>query len=191
MIPSRWTGLAVLCLTAAAGCQSRGAVAPAGTAVEDRGMPAERQGSGAVEGRSYGAGEGDRLSPETLEDGVPGGGTPGQAREELLSQRSIYFALDSDVITPEYQEVIEAHSAYLLSDPGNRVTLEGHADERGTREYNLALGERRAQSVKRLMTLLGVLPAQISAVSYGEERPYATGHDEQSWSLNRRVDLIY
>ena len=86
---------------------------------------------------------------------------------------------------------IEAHSRYLAEHPGALITLEGHADERGSREYNIALGERRAHAVRQLMTLLGATNPQIRTISYGEERPAAVGHDESTWQLNRRVEIIY
>lgn len=178
-------GLAIVMNT---GCKSTGETTPAEGAIIEERDAQTAQAAGGSDGQTYGIGAEGELSSETLEGGI---GTTGDARPELLSQRSIYFALDSDTITPEYQEVIEEHAKYLASNPDTRVTLEGHADERGTREYNLALGERRAQSVKRLMTLVGVLPVQVRTVSYGEEQPHATGHNEESWRLNRRVDLIY
>lgn len=111
--------------------------------------------------------------------------------ENLLNERSVYFDYDSDIISPDYREIIEAHTRYLTRHGNTMITLEGHADERGTREYNLALGERRALAVKRLMSLIGVSPDQVRVISHGEERPYAYGHDEESWRLNRRVDIVY
>ena len=108
-----------------------------------------------------------------------------------LSVRVIYFEYDSSEIKAEYRAAVEAHAAYLTQNSGTTVTLEGHADERGSREYNLALGERRAQSVKQQMMLLGVSSSQIRLVSYGEERPAVDGHDESSWEQNRRVEILY
>jgi len=108
-----------------------------------------------------------------------------------LSQRSIYFDFDSDAIRSEYRPVVEAHASYLADHPNTMMTLEGNTDERGSREYNLALGERRAESVKRQMVLLGASAGQIRVVSYGEERPIAEGHNEEAWRLNRRVDIVY
>lgn len=108
-----------------------------------------------------------------------------------LSQRSIYFDYDSSEIPAEYRPVIEAHAKYLAGHTDTLVTLEGNTDERGSREYNLALGEGRAESVKRMMVLLGASAGQIRIVSYGEERPVADGHDEDAWRLNRRVDIVY
>ena len=89
------------------------------------------------------------------------------------------------------QPVIEAHAAYLSEHAGASVTLEGHADERGSREYNIGLGEKRALAVRRLMSLLGATGPQIRTISYGEERPADAGHEESAWQLNRRVEIVY
>ncbi len=109
----------------------------------------------------------------------------------LLSRRTVYFDFDSSELSAEAREIVEAHARYLASHPDATVTLEGHADERGTREYNLALGERRAESVRRLMTLIGASSPQLNVVSYGKERPAVEGHDESAWRLNRRVEIVY
>lgn len=108
-----------------------------------------------------------------------------------LSRRVIYFEYDSDTIQPADQELITAHATYLSSHPNQMVTLEGYTDERGTPEYNIALGDRRAQSVKRALELQGVAPQQITVVSYGEEKPAAEGHSEAAYRLNRRVEIVY
>ncbi|MGH8582540.1 MAG: peptidoglycan-associated lipoprotein Pal [Gammaproteobacteria bacterium] len=105
--------------------------------------------------------------------------------------RVIYFDYDSDAIRPAYRKIVEAHAAYMAAHPDAVITLEGHADERGSREYNLALGERRAQAVREQLTLLGGSAAQVRTVSYGEERPANEGHDEQAYAMNRRVEIIY
>lgn len=122
---------------------------------------------------------------------TPAAGNPLDDPTSILSSRVIYFAYDSAEVRAEDQAVVEAHANYLLQNPGQRILLEGHADERGSREYNIALGERRALAVARLMQLLGVADSQIRSVSYGEERPADSGHDEAAWSLNRRVELVY
>ncbi len=127
-----------------------------------------------------GAGKSGRFSGDELDD-----------PSSPLSQRSIYFDYDSSEIRSEYRPIIEAHAEYLANNTDTVVTLEGNTDERGSREYNLALGESRAESVKRQMVLLGASAGQIRVVSYGEERPVADGHDEEAWRLNRRVDLVY
>ena len=106
-----------------------------------------------------------------------------------LSVRTIYFEYDSSEISSDYRSTVEAHSLYLQQNPSTSVILEGHGDERGSREYNLALGERRAKAVKQQMLLLGANSNQIRLVSYGEERPASDGHDESSWQQNRRVEI--
>lgn len=108
-----------------------------------------------------------------------------------LAKRTIYFDFDQSDIKPEARQIIEHHSKYLAANANTRIVLQGHADERGTREYNLSLGERRARAVQQVMTLMGVSASQLELVSYGEERPAAMGHDESAWALNRRVELIY
>ena len=108
-----------------------------------------------------------------------------------LSQRVLYFNLDSHQIKDEDREIISVHAEFLAAHPEVTVVLEGHADERGSREYNVALGEKRAKSVKQLMTLQGVTDAQIQVISFGEERPVALGHDSSAWNLNRRVEILY
>ncbi len=118
-------------------------------------------------------------------------GHPLDDPDSLLSRRTVYFDFDSSEISGEAQQIIEAHARYLAANPGATVTLEGHADERGTREYNLALGERRGESVRRLMTLIGASSPQLGVVSYGKERPAVEGHDESAWRFNRRVEIVY
>ena len=108
-----------------------------------------------------------------------------------LSVRTIYFEYDSSEISSDYRSTVEAHSLYLQQNPSTSVILEGHGDERGSREYNLALGERRAKAVKQQMLLLGANSNQIRLVSYGEERPASDGQDESSWQQNRRVEILY
>ncbi len=109
----------------------------------------------------------------------------------LLSETRVYFEFDSSALSEEARSVIEAHARHLSANSNISVTLEGHADERGTREYNLALGERRAKAVARMMRLLGVGSGRIKVTSYGEEKPLDNGHDESAWRLNRRVEIIY
>jgi peptidoglycan-associated lipoprotein len=116
---------------------------------------------------------------------------PLQDPDSPLAKRIVYFDYDSDQIKANSLKTVNAHGQYLANNPTQKVRLEGHGDERGTREYNLALGERRAESVSRLLQLQGVLDDQIEIISYGEELPAAPGHDEQSWALNRRVEIVY
>ncbi len=108
-----------------------------------------------------------------------------------LNQKIIYFEFDQSSVLPEYVEVVNNHARYLFDYTDIKVRLEGHADERGTREYNIALGERRAVAVRQLLLLQGVSANQINIISYGEELPAALAHDEESWGLNRRVELVY
>lgn len=108
-----------------------------------------------------------------------------------LSIRTIYFAYDSSEITTESQELLTEHARLLGYNPGTQIVLEGHTDERGTRDYNLALGERRSKAVHEFLTAQGVNPSQLEVISYGEERPVAFEHNESAWQLNRRVELIY
>jgi peptidoglycan-associated lipoprotein len=109
----------------------------------------------------------------------------------LLAKRTIYFDFDSSEIKGEGTDVVAAHAKYLTANPTTRVRLEGHTDERGSREYNIGLGERRAQAVRRALMLQGANDRQISTVSYGEERPAVPGHDEAAWAKNRRVEIVY
>ena len=110
--------------------------------------------------------------------------------EGLLANRVVYFDYDSSVVKDEAMPIIRAHAEYL-ANAGSAITLEGHADERGTREYNIALGERRADAVRRILMANGVGSNQIKIVSYGEERPAALGHSEDAWALNRRSEFMY
>ncbi len=111
----------------------------------------------------------------------------GRAADSLA--RAIYFDFDSAVIKPEYQPTISDYAKLLLGNDQRKLTIEGHTDERGSIEYNLALGQRRAESVRKALALLGVKDAQMEAVSFGEERPAADGHDESAWSKNRRAEF--
>lgn len=147
------------------------------------------------------AASGGPATPEGGESGgaqtAPVGGQGGMQGDELsnpnspLQQRVVYFDFDKSDIKDQYKPVLKAHADYLASHPDIHVTLEGNTDERGTREYNMALGERRAKSVYQYLTLLGVSPSQLKIISYGEERPAALGHEESAWSKNRRVELDY
>jgi len=111
--------------------------------------------------------------------------------DDLLSETRVYFEFDSASLTDEGRRIVEAHVAHLSANTRLMVTLEGHADERGTREYNLALGERRAKAVARMMRVLGVNSERLKVNSYGEEKPVDNGHDESAWRQNRRVEIIY
>lgn len=109
----------------------------------------------------------------------------------VLSEKIVYFAFDSNTVADDFVELVKHHGKYLAFNANASVRLEGHADERGTREYNIALAERRAQAVKQLMLYEGASNDQIAIISYGEEKPVSFGHDDESMSLNRRVEIVY
>lgn len=162
---------------ALAGCGTRGgATDPDSQAASTRprGSRAGQYGIGGGNGRGF-EGAGSEL------DSAPG----------PLSQRVIYFDYDSDDVLPEYRPVVAAHAEYLATHGGQTAVLEGHADERGSSEYNIALGERRAKSVERTLRLQGAGEGQLQVVSFGEEKPAASGHDETAWQGNRRVEIVY
>lgn len=114
-----------------------------------------------------------------------------QREAELRRQLTIYFDFDSSQIRGDFMPVVDAHARYLRDNPSARMRLAGHTDERGTREYNIALGERRAEAVRRALLLRGAARAQLLVLSYGEEQPAALGTGEQAWSQNRRVEMAY
>lgn len=109
----------------------------------------------------------------------------------ILAKRSTYYPFDVSVVQPEDRPLVEAHAAYLRDHPDQKVRLEGNCDERGSAEYNLGLGQRRADGVKKMFIAGGVRPDQITTVSYGKERPKATCHAESCWKQNRRTDIVY
>ena len=111
--------------------------------------------------------------------------------ESLLSKRVIYFDFDKSEVKAEYRSIVAAHASYVASHGSSRVTLEGHADERGTREYNLGLGERRGNAISGLLSAAGAMGSQLDTVSYGEERPVCRVSDEDCWWQNRRVEIVY
>jgi peptidoglycan-associated lipoprotein len=127
------------------------------------------------------------LPPGSVEQGteVPG------AADASLQQRIIYFDFDSYEIPAQYRDIVAAHARRLASSSAVKVRLEGHTDERGSREYNIGLGERRAQAVRRALMLQGAGDGQLVTVSYGEERPAASGNDETAYAKNRRVEIVY
>jgi peptidoglycan-associated lipoprotein len=111
--------------------------------------------------------------------------------KSLLSRRSVYFEYDSNVVRDEFRPMVQAHARFLLDNPKLRVTIQGNTDERGSREYNLALGQRRADAVRQAMAVLGVTERQMEPVSLGEERPRASGSTEAAYAENRRADILY
>jgi peptidoglycan-associated lipoprotein len=159
------------------GCSHRAKPTPASEA--STAVPEQSQTAGADSSRAGAMGEGA---------GTAGGAGVSAAQ---LSNRVIYFDFDSSDIKPDYTGVVAAHARNLAANASIKVRLEGHTDERGSREYNIGLGERRAQAVKRALMLQGVGESQITTVSYGEERPAVTGHTEEAWARNRRVEIVY
>jgi len=169
--------VAVLALGLAA-CQKPtkpDATAPAATDAGD----ATSSGVGGDASAGAGAGTTAALTPQQ------------QALAAIQQKNVVYFDFDSSEIRSEYVPVVAAHAQYLVKYPTARVRLEGHTDERGSREYNIGLGERRAQTVRRALLAQGVAEAQITTVSYGEERPAVEGSDEAAFGQNRRVELVH
>jgi peptidoglycan-associated lipoprotein len=118
-------------------------------------------------------------------------GNPLKDPKNILSQRSVYFDFDSNVVKDEFRPLVQAHAKYMVEKKDAKIRIEGNCDERGSREYNLALGQRRAEAVKKVMTVLGVQEGRIETVSFGEEKPADPGHDEAAWAKNRRGDIKY
>jgi peptidoglycan-associated lipoprotein len=164
-----WLGMAMSAVLVA-GCSSTGSKdGDPGASVED--------GSGVS---TMGASQGGSWSGNPLDD-----------PNSLLSTRTIYFDFDQSTIRSEYIDVLRTHAGYLNTNRSTAVTIEGHADERGSREYNIALGERRANTITRFLEAEGVSSSQINTLSDGEDRPAAFGNDEASWAENRRGVLVY
>jgi len=175
-----WAVLIASLLAACAGTQSTDSQPPA--AVEDRGVgkPAAAQ---PVETRPIGG-------VELI--GRPAAGAAAlKDPNNILSKRSVYYDFDKYDVKDEYKPMIEAHARYLRENGATRMLIQGNTDERGSREYNIALGQRRSESVKRMLLLLGGREDQIEAVSLGEEKPRAAGAGEQAWAQNRRSDMLY
>jgi len=169
-------GLALIALAVTlAGCGPKVKPAPA-TAPTETNAGAQSEGANAANAAGGALGNQDEV-------GGPQAG--------LLATRIVYFDFDSAVIKGQGVDVVAAHAKYLAANPQARVRLEGNTDERGSREYNIGLGDRRAQSVRRSLLLQGTSEGQITTVSYGEERPADPGHDEAAWAKNRRVEIVY
>lgn len=166
---------ASLMLAACSSNSTKKDTAQSGARVEDRGA----------------AGANGAASQGLADDGSAGAGGALNDPNSPLAVRVIYFDYDSANIRADFNETVAAHASYLAANPSTVVTVEGHADERGSREYNLALGERRSLAVRKQLVLLGASAGQIKTVSYGEERPAVDGHDEGSYEKNRRAELVY
>jgi len=169
----------------AAGCTS---TSQTGAPIDDKSGTAAAEGATSSGATTSGAGR-------SGVSGTPGGtgsaANPLRDPNNVLSKRSIYFDFDSFVVRDEFKPMIEAHARYLTSNRNAKMTIQGHTDERGSREYNIALGQKRADAVKRMMTLVGVQEIQIETVSFGKEKPKNMSHDESGWAENRRDDLVY
>ncbi len=178
--------LGVAALALMVGCAAPREPVSAPPEVEDRPVPGAESTEGAA-----GSETGREGTTGTLADAGGIEGTPLVDAEGSELTLVIYFDFDSSEVHPDDRVVVEANAQYLAGDPRLEVVLEGHGDERGSREYNVALGERRANGVRDMLRLLGVADQQIRTVSFGEERPAVLGHEEDSWSRNRRVEFVY
>ena len=150
-------------------------------------VPVEDKSAGAVSTQPGGGGPGAQSSVAPVVSDSAAGTVAGPANVPRL----IYFDYDSYVIKPEFQPMIEAHARFLKANNNRGIAIEGHTDERGGREYNLALGQRRAEAVRRALGLLGVADNRLEAVSFGKEKPTDPGSDESAWAKNRRAELVY
>jgi len=181
--------LAAIAAVFLAGCASQEAQPDA--PIDDKGAATAPAGGASTAGVG-GAGVGGTTAPGAMAgSGGGGGGNPLRDPANILSKRSIYFDYDSFVVKDEFRPLVEAHARYLVANRNARMVVQGNTDERGSREYNIALGQRRADAIKRVMTLLGAQEAQVETVSFGKEKPRNAGHDEAAWAENRRGDIIY
>ena len=191
-----WRALATACVAAllAAGCASTPDTAEqSGAQVEERSVGAAGKPSAKDALPQKPVGQPDIGSKPIAAEPAGGGNLPAVLRDpkSLLSKRSIYFDYDSNSVRDEYRPIVQAHAHFLLDNPRLRVTIQGNTDERGSREYNLALGQRRADSVRQAMSVLGVTDKQMEPVSFGEERPRRPGNTEADYAENRRADIVY
>jgi peptidoglycan-associated lipoprotein len=183
--------IAAFLLAALAGCASTPDDA---TPTDDKAATATTPAGGASTSGASTSGVGTSGMPSGATTGGSGVGANAAALKDprnILSKRNIYFDYDQFTVKDEYKPIVEAHAKYLQANRGARAILQGHTDERGTREYNIALGQKRADAVKNLMLLLGATEIQIETVSFGKEKPRREGHDEASWAENRRVDIVH
>ncbi len=187
-------GSMALLAVALIGCESPSKLSePTGIAPVETRVPVATAGAGSP-AATPGAASQSRVATVDLARTLPGGaaGAGAQAAAAALaaaSQRIVYFDFDSFVIKDDFKSLLDSHAKVLTAAKAKRMVIEGHTDERGGREYNLALGQKRAEAVVHSLTLLGVSDKQLEAVSFGEERPAAQGSDEQAWSRNRRAEL--
>jgi peptidoglycan-associated lipoprotein len=175
-------------LTAAvviAGCSTTPEDQQSAAAVEDRSKPGAKPGADA---KSV---DRPKIAAVDVTQGKKDAASALKDPANILSKRSIYYDLDKFDVKDEYRGLIEAHAKYLRENPSARMLIQGNTDERGSREYNVSLGQRRSDGVKRMMVLLGAREEQIESVSLGEEKPQSDGHSEEAWSKNRRSDILY
>jgi peptidoglycan-associated lipoprotein len=180
--------MAAFVLAALAGCAS---TADDTTPTDDKAATATTPAAGGAttSGASTSGVPGGSVSGTSTSGGIPASAL--KDPNNILSKRGIYFDYDQFVVKDEYRAIVEAHAKYLQANRGARAILQGNTDERGTREYNIALGQKRADAVKNMMLLLGATEVQIETVSFGKEKPRREGHDEASWAENRRVDIVH
>ena len=173
--------IGALCAISLAACQS--------TTTKDAGAPVEERNPAA-------AGTSDVTTSGTSTTRMAGtatgvGTNPLKDPSSPLSKRIVYFDYDSYVVKDEYKSMVEAHGRYLQANRNARMTIQGSTDERGSREYNIALGQRRADALKKLLVLYGATEIQIETVSFGKEKPRREGHDEAAWAENRRDEIVF
>jgi peptidoglycan-associated lipoprotein len=174
--------IGALCVISLAACQS--------TTTKDAGAPVEERNPAAAD--TSGA-----TTTGTNTGGIAGTATGAAAKNPLkdpsspLSKRIVYFDFDSYVVKDEFKPMVEAHGRYLQANRNARMTIQGSTDERGSREYNIALGQRRADALKKLLVLYGATEIQIETVSFGKEKPRREGHDEAAWAENRRDEILF
>ena len=175
------TLIALLAALALAACST--------TPKQEGGAPVDERNPSATAPGAATSGAGQGSVAGTANQARPG--NPLKDPGSILSKRSVYFDFDAYAIKDDYKSMLEAHARYLQANRNARMTVEGNTDERGSREYNIALGQRRADAAKRMMLLSGATEAQIDTVSFGKEKPKNPGHDESAWAENRRDDLAY
>lgn len=163
--------LGIIIVIGFTGCASQGTMEQPKVAVEERKMATQSETNSAAQ---------QPIATNPLKD-----------PNNILSKRSVYYDFDSSAIKDEYKPLIEGHAKYLTAHSDARMTVQGNTDERGSREYNIGLGSRRAESVRKMLQAQGVLDNQVEAVSFGEEKPKADCHDESCWKENRRSDIVY
>ncbi len=151
----------------------------------------DRSAAGAAGGAAGGAQTGSASGGGVTGSAAGSASNPLRDPNNILSKRSVYFDYDSFVVKDEYRSLVEAHARYLQQNRNARTIVQGNTDERGSREYNLALGHKRAESVKRMLSIMGVQEAQVETVSFGKEKPKNPGTGEQAWAENRRSDIVY